>query len=484
MAADIRPLPAASTLRIVADVLAPLIARGLIVRRPRVVDFLAGRDLDRRAIARLRAVREHSGQDLVVLRLPGRRLAIPLTPEAARAALAAEPATLSPANREKRAALARFEPRGVLISSAAERPARRRLNEQALAIGQPVHPLGAAIEGKVQSEAAWLVGMAGASGALRWIDFDRACCRIGRRVILGDAAASDERLSGDLARLRRDANWGYLMPVRRRRRAALLARLARYANAAESGSIVGHMAGIQGAAQPQLAAVEQIPQWLFAFDAVPMAAFAALALLCTHRAAMATATAQAATAQAAGTQAAAAQASTAQASTAQPAAAQAAGGEPVPRLPYLRACVLESLRLWPTTPAILRDGGMPTEWRAGRLPAGCAVLVFTPLLHRDERLRPDAERFVPERWLEGDGADVVEEPDSPVPLVPFSGGATRCPGRELVLAVASQLLAAVLRGGAVQLHGDAAWRLAGDRPLPATLSPFGLRFDFTAAVRG
>ena len=42
----------------------------------------------------------------------------------------------------------------------------------------------------------------------------------------------------------------------------------------------------------------------------------------------------------------------------------------------LRATVLESVRLWPTTPAILRDTTTDTEWSNGTLKAGTGVVVF------------------------------------------------------------------------------------------------------------
>jgi len=68
-------------------------------------------------------------------------------------------------------------------------------------------------------------------------------------------------------------------------------------------------------------------RWLFAFDAAGIATFRTMALLATH-----------------------------------PSPAD-------PRLEYLRACVLESIRLWPTTLLIVRDSTQPTTWGDTVVPA-------------------------------------------------------------------------------------------------------------------
>jgi cytochrome P450 len=73
-------------------------------------------------------------------------------------------------------------------------------------------------------------------------------------------------------------------------------------------------------------------------------------------------------------------------------------------------------------------------------------------------------------WREGTAPDP--------PLLPFSLGPARCPGRPLVLLVTSLLLARMLRGRAIrQAHPRP---LRADRPLPATLSPFRLRYSIDA----
>src|SRR5262249_39461012 len=44
-------------------------------------------------------------------------------------------------------------------------------------------------------------------------------------------------------------------------------------------------------------------------------------------------------------------------------------------LPYLRACVLEAVRLWPTTLVVLRDSTEATDWRGHQMPPGATVVI-------------------------------------------------------------------------------------------------------------
>lgn len=155
--------------------------------------------------------------------------------------------------------------------------------------------------------------------------------------------------------------------------------------------------------------------------------------------------------------------------------AEAAGrpaGTPSP-LPFLRSCLLESLRLWPTTPATLRDSTEPTSWQtasggSGTVPAGSAFLILTPPLHRDRDRFDLADAFVPDIWLDG-RADELR------PLVPFSAGPAGCPGRNLALFTSSTVLSVIL-ASFDRLVLVTAPTLRPDRALPPTLNHYGIRF--------
>ncbi|MFV2121972.1 cytochrome P450 [Streptomyces sp. Act-28] len=205
---------------------------------------------------------------------------------------------------------------------------------------------------------------------------------------------------------------------------------------AEPGSLAAALTA--SPVEPELDPVGQVPHWLFAFDAAGIAAFRTLALLATHPA---------------------------QDARVRDEVAVADPAEPH-LLPYTRACVLESVRLWPTAPFLLREAVRDTDWDGGTLPAGTGFLIYAPLFHRDGAL-PHADRFAPGTWLDGTARDTAG-------LFPFSAGPGACPGEDLVLFLTSTLLAALLER---HVHlPDRPGRLRPDRPLPRTLDHFGLRF--------
>lgn len=418
-------------LRTLTAVVVPLAARGAIVRRPRMVGLAERLDADTRAVRQMRRLRDRYGPGPVQVRLPGRRLTFVLSPDDVHRVLAETPRPFSAATREKRAALAHFQPAGVLISAPEQRAHRRPFNEAVLDTGSPVHRLAGPMSQAVREEAGLLLDSVDRQGVLTWESYATAWWRIVRRVVLGDGARDDEAVTDDLLRLRRRANFSFLAPSAPSVRTRFLQRLADYVEAAAPGSLAGLVADTP--APPGTEPHQQIPQWLFAFDAMAWAGFRALALLAAH-----------------------------------PDAERRAreGLQAAPDLPFLRATLLESLRLWPTTPAILRDSTTETQWAAGVLPAGASLVVFTPFFHRDETRLPEAHRFTPELWLEERDAEAW-------PLVPFSAGPGMCPGRNVVLLTASVLLATL-----VERHGWALTRgpVRSGHPMPGTLSPFTLRF--------
>jgi cytochrome P450 len=145
----------------------------------------------------------------------------------------------------------------------------------------------------------------------------------------------------------------------------------------------------------------------------------------------------------------------------------------IPQLrPYLRSCVLESVRLWPTTPALLRETVADTTWRDGAqrftLSAGATLFICVPAFHRDPDALPFANQFTPEIWLDG-------RAECHPQLVPFSAGPAQCPGQNLVLFVTSSMLAKLLDLLDTELQSHP--RLSPGTPLPVTLNQFGLTFS-------
>jgi cytochrome P450 len=130
----------------------------------------------------------------------------------------------------------------------------------------------------------------------------------------------------------------------------------------------------------------------------------------------------------------------------------------------------ESIRLWPTTPTLLRErlkrpsgAKRPTV----HLDAGASVLICVPAFHRDADALPFADVFTPDIWLDG-RADTYPQ------LVPFTAGPAQCPGQNVALFATSTFLAQVLSRLELDLRSSP--KLTPDEPLPVTLNHFGLRF--------
>lgn len=415
--------------RALTRVLVPMAAGGAIIRRPRMMRLAERLDLDSRAVREMQRLRARYGPGPVQV-TPGRRVALLLDPSDVHRVLNGSPEPFAPSSREKRGALGHFQPGGVLVSSPEQRRHRRPYNEEVLQAGRPVHDHSEQMTAVIDEETAALLGQVRFTGELTWDAFAIAWWRIVRRIVLGDSARDDEQVTDDLQRLRKDANWSYLKPRRTGRRQRFLAQVQHYMDRAEPGSLAALAASTP--AHPQTEPHQQLPQWLFAFDAGAWSTIRALAL------------------------------------TALPGVAEQARAERrrSPDLPFLRACVLESLRLWPTTPMILRDTTEETTWASGDLSAGASVVIFAPYFHRDDQSVPEAHHFAPELWLR-------ERTDRDWPLVPFSGGPAMCPGRNVVLLVASMVLDRLL---AAYDYRPVTGAVRPGRPLPGSLNPFGLRF--------
>jgi cytochrome P450 len=418
--------------RVLTQVLAPTLAAGVIKRRINAMGLLGKLRLDTGAVALLGRLRERYGPAPLRLRIPGRSVVLPLAAADVGRLLEGSPDPFSPATLEKRAALRHFQPHGVLISRGALRARRREFNDTVLEPDRPLHELAEPITAVIHEEAVKLLDRAGPQ--LGWDEFAECWWRIVRRSVLGDSARDDHRLTDVLAALRYDGNWAYLRPRRRALRESFDRHLRERIRLAEPDSLAARVASTPES--PGVDAEGQLPHWLFAFDAAGMATFRTLALLAAHPRDMRLAREEITT-----------------------------GDRLRPQqLPLLRASVLESVRLWPTTPALLRESTADTGW--GR--AGTTFLVFTPFFHRDAGTLPYADRFAPGIWLDGRARQ------NPA-LVPFSAGPGQCPGRNLVLFTASTMLAVLLREHDFALSGGT--HLDPEKPLPHTLDNFRLRFD-------
>jgi cytochrome P450 len=109
----------------------------------------------------------------------------------------------------------------------------------------------------------------------------------------------------------------------------------------------------------------------------------------------------------------------------------------LPHLPFTRAVVEETLRLFPPVPLLSREALGPDMIGGRAVRRGTIVLVCPWLLHRKPSLWDQPDAFLPDRFM----------PGAPKPprhaYIPFSTGPRICTGQHLGLAEATICLAAL-----------------------------------------
>ncbi|WP_245185785.1 cytochrome P450 [Falsiroseomonas frigidaquae] len=109
----------------------------------------------------------------------------------------------------------------------------------------------------------------------------------------------------------------------------------------------------------------------------------------------------------------------------------------LPNLPFTRAVVEETLRLYPPVPLLSREALGPDRIGDRPVTKGAIILVSPWLLHRKPGLWDQPDAFIPDRFM----------PGAPKPprhaYIPFSTGPRICTGQHLGLAEATICLAAL-----------------------------------------
>lgn len=128
----------------------------------------------------------------------------------------------------------------------------------------------------------------------------------------------------------------------------------------------------------------------------------------------------------------------------------ALGSKPCPdesdvgRLPYLRAVVMESMRLHPPSPMLVPHLAMADGAEVGgfTVPAGTKVIINLWAIMRDPASWAEPEAFVPERFVGSSDADF--RGTDRLEFMPFGAGRRACPGAPMAMRVVTLLLASML----------------------------------------
>lgn len=119
----------------------------------------------------------------------------------------------------------------------------------------------------------------------------------------------------------------------------------------------------------------------------------------------------------------------------------------IKNLTYLQAIVKETLRLYPPGPlSVPHQATEDCEISGYHIPKGTRVFPNVWKLHRDPRVWTDPEKFVPERWLEGNHAAGLDVSGSNFEFSPFGSGRRSCPGATFALQVSHLTLARLIQG--------------------------------------
>ena len=396
-------------IRFTAQVAVPNVIQGLFRRRRTAVAIATRTGADGLAISFMAGLKRSYGEGPLWIRVAKDEALLLLGRGPIRRALEGSPDPFAADPEPKKSAMSHFQPDALTISRGDAWEDRRRFTDAVLSAADADRVAAVSAE-----EARSL------PAELDWDRWNRAVRRVTRRVVLGDGAAEDESLSEMLGELMDKSNppGNGDSELYGRYGAAL----QRYVDAAEPGSLV---ALFDRAPRTQTTRpAGQVTHWLFALgDTLAINALRCLALLAVF----------------------------------QP---ERDDGE------YLRACLQEAMRLWPTTAMLSRVAVRDVDWNGTTVPAGTQLLIVNAFNHRDREAVPFADRFEPEAWLSGNAEEDWQ-------FNHFSHGPQGCPGAELALLVGSAMIAAVLARG-VRLREP---QLDPHKPLPHSLDYFALSFE-------
>jgi hypothetical protein len=330
--------------------------------------------------------------------------------------------------------MSHFQPEAVTVSIGDDWRRRRAFTDEVLASGVPIHPRASEFLGVVASATGPLT--APVAPAVRWRDLHEAFRKITTGVVFGPFVEADSVLAR-LDHLMRRAN-----------------RIAGRTDTPERNALHNGIrarvtdpraGGLAAVACPHLAPDDplpvagQVPHWLFAMrDTLATHCANTLALVAAHAEAQ-----ERICAEVAGTD-----------------LSDPAG---VNRMVYLEGSLREAMRLWSTTPLIVRKALRDDELGGHPVPAGSQVIIHNGFNHRSSDAIADPDRFQPEIWPQGVWDYRFNS---------MSNGPQACAGRELALFLGKAVL-----GRLFERHG---WRLR--RPTLDSRAPIPQAFDHRALV--
>ena len=340
----------------------------------------------------------------------------------------------------KRVGMSHFQPNAVTISRYEEWRDRRRFNQSVLNTGQGLHQYAKEFLHVIKAETT--ATLAQAHAQLDWNNFSKLFENISLQIIFGRGVKDSSSLRA-LRHMMHESNKGFALKkskyfdafytnVRRRREDAYtpsLAFLCKHVQATDMTKVDN-----------------QIPHWMFAMaDTLPINTARALALIVAHPDAEAHVREEMQN-------------------------VDIDTAEGIHSLRYLEGCVQEAMRLWPTTPLLVRETLKEDSLAGATIPAATQVVIMNSFNHRDRDSVAYADTFSPHVWLDMTEADYQ--------FNHLSNGRQVCAGKDLALFIAKAVLANLLATHRYELKRPSL-NLAA--PLPYSYNHFQLTLKLKEA---
>jgi len=395
--------------RFTAQVGVPNVVQGLFRKREKVVAVAGLVQADQLAYGCTASLVRKYGPEPFWVRLVTEEALLVHHPDDIRRVLEGSPTPFASDPDAKRKGMSAFQPTALTLSRGDLWADRRSFAEAVLDTGRPIHRLGQRFAAVAVEEADAVLGL---GRPVTWADVHEAFQRLTRRVVIGADAADDTALSDELGALM-DA--GNKMPGKP---AAgyedFHAHLQKYVDTPDPEALTGLVAAAPHTDDEETDAAGQLIHWLFAMgDTLPANLVRTLAVLAGHPLQLAEVRAEL----------------TGKRLTAAKSVAGAA---------YLAGCILDTMRLWPTTALFGRVTTEDVRFPQGELvPAGSQVLIHNLFNHRNRERIPYADRFAPEEWVTGGASDDWS-------FNFFSNGPQGCPGAGLSVFLGQAFLGRLL----------------------------------------
>ncbi|XP_023021214.2 cytochrome P450 family 24 subfamily A member shade isoform X1 [Leptinotarsa decemlineata] len=110
---------------------------------------------------------------------------------------------------------------------------------------------------------------------------------------------------------------------------------------------------------------------------------------------------------------------------------------------YLRACIMETFRIYPTANCLARITEEELELSGYKVKPGSVILCQTGIACKNDRYFADANQFRPERWLTEEKS--LTSTNATYLVIPFGAGRRICPGKRFIEQVLPVILENTLK---------------------------------------